>query len=687
MFKDDVKQISESFIAEALKSPSLLEDMAAMEMYMAESYSSRTFIELLQNADDALSTRIFVSLHDGNIFFANNGKPFDSNDLVSICRSGASTKERGKNIGYRGIGFKSATYISNEITIYSNEVYFSFSKSLCSKLLNKQESKIPTVRIPLLIEEVDVDVNIKNKINNIRSLGYSTVFVFKKANMNFFKNELSEISKGLFLFLNNICECNINVGASNTLYRVERFNIQRNKHVILSDNNITEEWMLVNSKKVSIAFKVTNGVIVPCDDEEAIYHCYLPTIDKVNFPFKVNADFTTDPSRKHITFDERTEEAITEAALLMFDIVDSAINECDSDKFRNIMIILGKSLSFSKINLLLENKFKKLLETKRWLKLNNGDKISIKDYKRIIGDYTDADKAIFRKQSQMVQQHSLPSIAYDNIDQLDAFLNKHSEAAFTNDEIISIAEDDLLVTTVNPETIGRLVTNIIKESKDNSIFSNDTANLEQIRLQTKENGFAPIEKIKKHNLELADEVKKVLNDQLTISEIDWFKRQTGITDAILPPKERYKPFIEESKQDSKESIITSKTIKPYVSKWRDAEQKCIEIEAILGNSATDVSIRNEGYDILSVTPKGEKRYIEVKSVKSDWEFSLTNNEYTSASQYENNYYLCLLCENGDKLQVRYIQNPLQKAKFEKRIRQWEWVCTNFEYNEIEFAVK
>lgn len=37
-----------------------MEDMAAMEKYMAESYGERIFIELLQNADDANSTKIKV---------------------------------------------------------------------------------------------------------------------------------------------------------------------------------------------------------------------------------------------------------------------------------------------------------------------------------------------------------------------------------------------------------------------------------------------------------------------------------------------------------------------------------------------------------------------------------------------------------------------------------------------------
>lgn len=113
----------------------------------------------------------------------------------------------------------------------------------------------------------------------------------------------------------------------------------------------------------------------------------------------------------------------------------------------------------------------------------------------------------------------------------------------------------------------------------------------------------------------------------------------------------------------------------------------MELEKLMGNKVKDVSIKNEGYDVYSISEKGEERHIEVKSVKKGWDFSLTNNEYTAAMQYGDSYFICLLYESDDKLKVRYIQNPLKNAKFEKRIRQWEWVCRSFISTEREFEVK
>ena len=130
MLYNVVKSISEKFIKEASSSPQLLSDMAAMEKYMSESYNGRIFVELLQNADDCNSKRILVKQIGNDLLFANDGHPFTEKDVIAISRSGASSKERGESIGYRGIGFKSTTYLTDEIIIHSDDTNFSFSKSL-----------------------------------------------------------------------------------------------------------------------------------------------------------------------------------------------------------------------------------------------------------------------------------------------------------------------------------------------------------------------------------------------------------------------------------------------------------------------------------------------------------------------------------------------------------------------------
>lgn len=95
-----------------------------------------------------------------------------------------------------------------------------------------------------------------------------------------------------------------------------------------------------------------------------------------------------------------------------------------------------------------------------------------------------------------------------------------------------------------------------------------------------------------------------------------------------------------------------------LNKWRTAEEQCISIEEYMGNKAVDVSKQNLGYDIESIDKNKNKRYIEVKSITSDTaSFTMTNNEYSAANMYKNNYYLCLLVQINKVIKVICIKIP------------------------------
>ena len=160
-----------------------------------------------------------------------------------------------------------------------------------------------------------------------------------------------------------------------------------------------------------------------------------------------------------------------------------------------------------------------------------------------------------------------------------------------------------------------------------------------------------------------------MQETLSNSEAKWLSEKTGLK---LPEKETPKVVLPLTK-----TTVVSKH--PIVSKWRSAEQQAVQIEEFLGNKAIDVSKKNIGYDIESTTSSGEKRYIEVKSLQKDSStFAITNNEYTSAHQLGDEYYICLIFDN----KAIYIQNPLKNLVFEKRIRQWEWICEEYSGEEL-----
>lgn len=302
---------SQSFLEEARNSLLLIEDMAAMENYMAESYSGRVFIELLQNADDCFSSKVGLFKIGNNIYFANNGEPFRKNDILAICRTGASIKKRGEKIGYRGVGFKSTTSISNEIIIFSSEVFFSFSKSLAAQHLGLSINKVPTVRIPFLVNNMDESV--KEEIECVISKGYNTVFAFLNANIDKLEEEVKELTTDVFIFLNSITCCEICIQSLQKNYFIDRIKHDDYEECCIEN----KKWKVIKSNNTSVAFLEESDHITNCSDAESVYHCFLPTLDKSPFPIKINADFSTDPSRKHLSLDKNTEKSLAEVEDLL----------------------------------------------------------------------------------------------------------------------------------------------------------------------------------------------------------------------------------------------------------------------------------------------------------------------------------------------------------------------------------
>ncbi|MFM9971478.1 MAG: hypothetical protein ACKVQK_24115 [Burkholderiales bacterium] len=87
--------VRRELLSEAERSPGLLADLANLERYIAETYSARAFIELLQNADDANARRLLIVREGEWLICANDGQPFTRDNFYSLCRSAYSEKKRG----------------------------------------------------------------------------------------------------------------------------------------------------------------------------------------------------------------------------------------------------------------------------------------------------------------------------------------------------------------------------------------------------------------------------------------------------------------------------------------------------------------------------------------------------------------------------------------------------------------
>ncbi len=100
----------------------------------------------------------------------------------------------------------------------------------------------------------------------------------------------------------------------------------------------------------------------------------------------------------------------------------------------------------------------------------------------------------------------------------------------------------------------------------------------------------------------------------------------------------------------------------------------------LSNVSTvkDVSSQNLGYDLELILKNGEHQFVEVKSVESLGEsISITNNEYSTANQYQNDFILAIACQDDSGIEVCLINNPINTLALTKRVVRWEWVCSQY----------
>ena len=343
---DELLKLRESLISEAKSSPMLLSDLAGLEAYVSESYNSRSFIELLQNADDAKATKFYVKRSGCYLFVANNGRPFSIKDLESLCRSASSNKVRGTTIGYRGIGFKSVVSFAKDVHLVSGDFEITFSKEL-SKQIVPQAPKVPLIRIPH-----ELDKSVKNElvdeIKEIQEEGFNTIFIFSGVLAEQIDEEYTSFANTTLLFLKSIQVIKIRLSKKVTANIAVIEENERGRLLRVSTTEAISNWLVCSNSNCCIAFSMNNGKVVRLPKSEAIIHAFLPTEDSCGLGVVVNGDFSTDPSRRHLIMDDTTIEVVNNLTQLYASLLKYAL----ANKDRNMVDALMPYFDWKLIQLM-----------------------------------------------------------------------------------------------------------------------------------------------------------------------------------------------------------------------------------------------------------------------------------------------------------------------------------------------
>ena len=118
-----------SFLDELKHGSRKYRTIASLSGQIAEAYRGRCVLELLQNAHDALTaatggdpgqiTFVLETEPAPVLLIANSGRAFERRDFKGLCRLGQSPKDPNRNVGNKGLGFRSVLEVASAPEIWS----------------------------------------------------------------------------------------------------------------------------------------------------------------------------------------------------------------------------------------------------------------------------------------------------------------------------------------------------------------------------------------------------------------------------------------------------------------------------------------------------------------------------------------------------------------------------------------
>ena len=670
-----ITEIQQAFIAEATAAPTLFADLAKVELYISESYRARAFIELLQNADDAGARRFIIRLSGDKLFVANDGRPFTSDDIRALCRSGASNKHRGGDtIGYRGIGFKSVAGIATGVEVVSGESAFCFSKTLTHQAVSLDQD-VPLIRIPHALDPMDVGYVAASQLCSTENA--NTVFVLTGLNNRMVMDEAASFDESALLFLNHIHEIEIDLpGIQRSLKRtatpidngctVERIGQDSDKH----------PWLVASASGSceKVAFAMDGERIIPANREISVIHAFMPTTEFTGGLFKINGDFTTDPSRKSIDLDEVSAATFDRCVSLVADMLCKAIEHNTYPGIFNPFISSAP----------MEGRFRKQLRESLSTKLEldgfrlNGhatqplsirlppDWLSYADYETLCRDIP-----------------HIPNKTLAAHPELQEFLRWLGVRPLSLEEATQLMN----VTQLGAVGCAQVLRRAARQYRFD-LTQDRLATLASIKIIPVKDGNLTAKSYKGEPL--TPEFLEFLVQSEELDDLRYLtKRLVLPVDFLGIPSARpsRSPALEISMptmnstqiSPSKQPDSIFKT-RPAIKQWRSAEKNTLEWFNALTDvvSVKDVSQANVGYDLEVLRRDGQRMYIEVKSVTRFGDpVRITNNEHATAFQLGAAFLLAIVVNSEEEFKIRFVPDPVRTLTLDKRCEQWSWYCEDY----------
>ncbi|MDV2476194.1 DUF3883 domain-containing protein [Rhodococcus zopfii] len=674
-FMDILEEVRNELLNEASASPTMLADIAGLEHYIAESYSSRAFIELLQNSDDAQACRVAFVRGENWVICANSGNDFTLNDFRSLCRSASSNKKRGQGIGYRGIGFKSVVGIAEEVHLISAELRATFSRELTRRTLGLQDSPVPLVRIPHRLALSNPET--LHEIDRLISDGYTTIFALQGINQSQIDDEFDRFDSDHLIFLKNVTSVRT-LNKTEESYECHREPLAGGSVLVQTISpRSSESWRIESAEDISIAFSVDGDQVVPLKPSEAIVHAFLPTLEQSGIGVRINGDFSTDPSRTRVVLDQSTDTRINLVAKLVGERIVEAFRSTD-DHASALLKCLKPNVD--EVALRFQSKsFKSSLVSKLFDRLE-----AIRDEFASGPSWLNPDDA--RALGQIIGKTTIPSpnVELSSVSEMARFAGVKSVSPRS---VLDAAEAGLISRRGCAELVAFVAKSVVPTELS-------FADLLKSHIWEVDSGLVDIQGALNSGSRITDVfIADLVESGLEISKLEArigkfypdcvaILPTTQLEQAIIPVETQEKAThaddlftpVSREFEPQREGVLGNQ------SKWRSAETSVFYLLSELGFDVEDHSRQNVGYDLLAVKDS-ERFFVEVKSLSyAGQPFALTPNEDSCARESGNKYVLALVLKTELETNVQFIRNPKEGLRFVKQCRQWAWECIEYNFS-------
>lgn len=677
------KDIRNTLLKEAQSSPNLLSDLAGLECYISESYHNRSFVELLQNADDAGATRFAIIKNGDYLYVANNGRVFSENDFESLCRSASSKKVKGSTIGYRGIGFKSVVGFSKEIFLFSGELEVVFSKERTKNDI-PSALRVPLIRIPHELTMMD-KTPVENDIARFKNDGYTTVFVFRGVDLSVIESEFECFEYNSLLFLRNIKETYIRFNEPR-LTVIDRANNKESlSKVTLKTADDVSTWLVSNYAETSLVFNISGGVVTKLPPDKSLVHAFLPTEDLNGMGVLINGNFSTDPSRRHIIYDDETLSTLQNCCRNIIYLMKLCLQNCNRNSIGivnslipTIDVQLAQLSKNSFIKYLLsiiqnvDNKyFEALFLCPKWLNVRDFTNMTDGRFNVIDSDFYVIDglrKYLRYLGSNELKEHDMLELINGSNISVYGCMQLVKQIFSSFNSLYSI-DNDVLCNLKLFYSCGKRVS--IEDLR-----ISEAAIDESFLTLLAENGFgeSEIKQMYKRYLPWCCEEKQGKMFVYSTNEVE--KSSGNNEELIRNDKSVAGAFVKQS--------LSQKVI---VKQWRCAEELTMEILNQKGFNLKDVSKQNIGYDLEGTDQYGKEALIEVKAVAYiGQKIRFTNNEVAVAQEKRKSYYAAIVRQIDNFFEIAMVQDPINNLTLNRQCVQWVWECESYEYKPVRFEI-